>query len=226
MNTFNLKIFAIVGMTLNHIAILFGEYIPPILRFPMILAGGITFPIMAYLLVEGFRKTSSRFKYAVRLFVFAILAVPPTYLASQPMPLNVLFTLLLGMLAIFLYEKQTNRYLFWLNFVVILLVSLLCDWGFFGIILILAFWVIKDRRIRIFRSVTVLALFMGSMGVLSLGSDTEVALKTIFFAIGVLMSIPLLLAYNGQRGRKLKYFFYVYFPLHWSLLVLLEYLIK
>ena len=37
----------------------------------------------------------------------------------------------------------------------------------------------------------------------------------------MILSLPFILLYNGQRGRKMKYFFYVYYPLHVYLLVIL-----
>ena len=37
----------------------------------------------------------------------------------------------------------------------------------------------------------------------------------------MILSLPFILLYNDQRGRKMKYFFYVYYPLHVYLLVIL-----
>ena len=61
--------------------------------------GGLTFPIMAFLLVEGYRHTSNVARYARRLLVFALVAQVPFGMFLSP-GLNVLFTLLvcLGLL--------------------------------------------------------------------------------------------------------------------------------
>lgn len=37
----------------------------------------------------------------------------------------------------------------------------------------------------------------------------------------MVLSIPFILLYSGQRGKKMKYFFYMYYPLHVYVLVLL-----
>lgn len=37
----------------------------------------------------------------------------------------------------------------------------------------------------------------------------------------MILSLPFILLYNGQRGRRMKYFFYVYYPLHVYVLVVL-----
>ncbi len=37
----------------------------------------------------------------------------------------------------------------------------------------------------------------------------------------VLLAIPPLLLYNGSRGRSMKYWFYIYYPLHLAVLGLI-----
>ena len=36
----------------------------------------------------------------------------------------------------------------------------------------------------------------------------------LYAFVGCTGAIPLLLSYNGRRGRPLKYFFYAYYPAH------------
>lgn len=58
--------------------------------------GGLTFPIMAYLLCEGYRHTSSVRRYAERLAVFAVVSQIPYSLLFGATG-NVLITLLIGL---------------------------------------------------------------------------------------------------------------------------------
>ena len=64
---FALKVAAIVGMTCNHIANVFGSELPGGAMVALYSLGGLTFPIMAYLLCEGYRHTSSVRRYAERV---------------------------------------------------------------------------------------------------------------------------------------------------------------
>ena len=60
------------------------------------MVGGLTFPIMAYLLCEGYRHTSSVRRYAERLALFAVISQVPYSLLFGAQG-NVLITLLNGL---------------------------------------------------------------------------------------------------------------------------------
>lgn len=89
-----LKIVALVTMLIDHVGYL---YFPEEMMFRTI--GRIAFPIFAYQVALGFQKTSSRPRYAKRLFVFALISQIP-YLWFNPaltfdwQGLNIMFTLL------------------------------------------------------------------------------------------------------------------------------------
>ena len=63
---FVLKVAAIVGMTCNHIANVFGSELPGGAMVALYSLGGLTFPIMAYLLCEGGRRTARGRRVAAR----------------------------------------------------------------------------------------------------------------------------------------------------------------
>ena len=85
--------------------------------------GRTAFPVFAFLLVEGFRHTRSRKRYAVRLAIFALVSELPHYLffskiyATGTYQLNIGFTLLLlfclmcGYKRIGLWNNGKNRYI-------------------------------------------------------------------------------------------------------------------
>lgn len=78
------------------------------------LVGRIGFPIFCFLLVEGFGRTKSKTKYALRLLLFALLSEIPFDLAFSAKVLefryqNVFFTLFFGLLAMCAYDYLENH---------------------------------------------------------------------------------------------------------------------
>ena len=109
-----LKLIAIFTMLIDHIAAtvilqminngIGGQTLIDI-YWVMRSIGRMAFPVFCFLLVEGFKYTHSREKYAARMFIFALISEIPFDLAINNTVLefksnNVFFTLLLGLLAI------------------------------------------------------------------------------------------------------------------------------
>lgn len=138
LSSFVLKAVAIVGMTANHAGYLFADQLPLWSSCVLIGLGGLTFPTMAFLLVEGYRRTSNVKRYAFRLGVFALVSQLPygLFLADNG---NVLFTLLIGLGVLYADEHMRNRGAFWTVAAAGALASLACDWGFIGVVVIVLF---------------------------------------------------------------------------------------
>jgi len=104
MSAFVLKIIAMITMTCDHVSyLIFGGF--SFLNY----IGRIAFPIFAYQISEGYIHTSNLRKYFLRLLVFALISQIPFSLFlsmySDNFYLNIFFTLLLGLLAITVYDK-------------------------------------------------------------------------------------------------------------------------
>jgi hypothetical protein len=227
-DAFWLKIIAIIGMTSDHIGIVFGaqrflDGIMPLgLKTALYTPGGLTFPIMAYLMIEGYHKTSDVKRYMKRLLIFALITQPFFMFALSMPTLNVLFTLLLGLLTLYLYDtvKKPSRFVWIL--IGLTLASVVCDWAIMGVLLIFGMRVVKDMKKR--AAVPILILvgavwFFSGIGVAMplLFGNAEAALAqlpTIAFFVGSLCAIPLLWRYSGKLGPRVKYLFYVYYPAH------------
>lgn len=218
-SSFALKIVAIVGMTLNHACYIFYPYLPAEALCLLFGFGGLTFPIMAFLLVEGYRLTSNVARYARRLLLFALISQIPygLFLAHD---LNALFTLLIGLAMLYLYDHMKNRAGFWISAAALTVVSAVCDWGILGPVMILVMRAVPDRRERIAYAV-ILPVLGNGLPALSRyleGFDPALLPFALYPLLGCSATIPLLLAYNGKRGRPLKWFFYAYYPAHILLL--------
>lgn len=218
MSAFVLKWIAILSMLLDHI----GSVLLPEVDW-LRGVGRLAFPLFAFLLSEGFAHTKSRPKYALRLALFAALSEIPFDLAFAKVPLetehqNVFFTLLLGFCALCVLERLRDFSL---------LLGLACcgalamcaqllrtDYGWFGVTLILLFYALRDNR-----RVQMLVFLLLNTG-FSLQKSQLPNLNIQLLAAGA--ALPLA-CYNGEKGRySLKYFFYLFYPLHLIILYLLH----
>ena len=89
------------------------------------------------------------------------------------------------------------------------------DYSFFGIMLPVFTSFFSDRKQR---------LVMFSACLIALCIDLT---DTLMIQYWSLAAIPLIAMYNGERGKhSLKYFFYVFYPLHLAVLYGIQYFIN
>ena len=180
-------------------------------------AGGVTFPVMAFLLVEGYKHTSNMKKYCARLLVFAVISQIPysLFLGNNG---NVLFTLLIGLGLLYADNHASSRIAFWLLTGAGCCISLLCDWGFLGIVMILAFKRVEGAS----KCPTAIGIAIAGIGLPAASDLATVGVAGLpaflYPAIGCTAAIPLTKSYNGTRGRPLKWLFYAYYPAHIAIL--------
>ena len=222
-NSFTLKVIAIIGMTSNHFAHLFSAQLSFELTCFLYSLGGLAFPIMAFLVSEGYRFTSNLKKYALRLLLFALVSQIPYWLFLGPEG-NVLFTLLLGISVMYLYDTLANRVVFWALFVLALLMGLVLDWGTLGVLMIFLFHTLKGKHERIIIPIVLVILGLGlpQLGSFVSTQDVQHLPPVLYVFAGCSLTIPLLLFYNSERGMPLKYFFYAYYPAHILVLGLIK----
>ncbi|MCL2530970.1 MAG: conjugal transfer protein TraX [Oscillospiraceae bacterium] len=237
LNAFQLKWIAIVGMVLNHMVLGWWDIIPTWLAVPMYAAGGLTFPIMAYFVVEGYRHTRSLGKYMLRLALFGLIALPFHFLVFGALMLNILFTIVVSLFCLWLYDKLAHkRWLFWLLFAGICVLTafpLSFDWAIIGPIVVMMTQIIKDeQRRRTWPAITAGAVFLfSSLGMLKMSlvaeldaitqADSTMMWVSSTFMLGCLAAALLLRHYNGQRGPCMKWAFYIAYPVHLAAIALL-----
>lgn len=216
MNRNVLKIIAVISMLIDHI----GAYIFPD-AYWLRCIGRLAFPIFAFFIAEGMRYTRSRKRYVLTLLVFAIISQIPYGFLREFYYLNILFTFLIAIFAIFLienYKKNETLYMIYLLLLgsVLLFVEFLniVDYGIFGVLLILVFYFVKDKKLSLSLGAACLVLLTLKM-MLFAGFTLRSTVQ--FLSI---LSLPLLYFYNGNKGKvNLKWLFYIFYPLH--LLVIL-----
>ena len=202
-----LKLIAVIAMVLDHVGMLLFPHIS-ILR----IIGRITLPIMAFFIGEGFRYTRDVKRYMLRLLLFAILTMYPFYLCFG-WTQNVLFTLLLGLIAIYLVDNGCNE---WVAVISMCAVSLflMTDWMIFAVILVYGFYKADGNPKYIFLTwLGSAALFYGALTAYGF-FDNFAALRLYAFELFTGLAMPLIFMYNGKRGFRAKYFFYLAYPLN------------
>lgn len=210
MTNFVLKIIAIIAMLFDHIGyVVFGRF-----SF-MNYIGRLAFPIFAFGISEGYTHTKDLKKYFLRLLVFAIISQLPYILfmglLTDTFTLNILFTLILGLLAITVYEKSNNKYLGLLFVILCCVIAHLghFDYGWFGVAVIFIFHIFKDKKILMNLSF-VIAVFINYFYTYITTLKTEYLFIVLFC---ILSLIPINL-YNTKKGKDTKYLLYVFYPLH------------
>lgn len=210
-DSFTLKMIAVVSMLIDHIgAFLFPEQ----LLFRVI--GRIAFPIFAYALVEGFFYTHDIKKYILRIGVLALLSEIPFDLALSGKILefryqNVFFTLCIGLVMMYFLLNASGKF----EMVIVALLSFLAadflrtDYGGVGVLTILCFYLFQNDKI--WKTISILLINIVLMGGIQV------------FAILALIPIYL---YNGKEGKKVKWLFYGFYPIHLLVLVFIRMIIN
>ena len=219
-----LKLIAIFVMLIDHSACILLSQYPPALT-PLFCIGQnaytpyricrdigrIAFPIFCFLLLEGFSHTRNRKNYGRNLILFALISeLPWNYMFADTWHYkkqNVFFTLFLGYLAFCALEYfRENRTRLFLTLSWLLAVSffLQADYGWRGFIFLLIMYLLRDDKAP--------QAIIGSCWL-------AYEWKACFAFLPINM-------YNGQRGfirgKLSKYFFYVFYPLHITVLVILR----
>lgn len=213
LNHDQLKYIAAAAMLADHI----GAFLLPHAGAMYVLCrliGRLTAPVMCYFLAEGFRYTASRQKYALRLALFAFLSQVPYAFVNGGLfesNLNVLFTLLIAFCMLAAYEAELRPPVKWGLIAALFLGSALGDWGLIAPLWVLLFYRFRGnipRQMAAFACVAAVEVFRtGIAG----------GFPGALWQLGMFLAIPLLLLYNGQRGRGgafNKWFFYAFYPLH------------
>ena len=229
LTAFQIKGFAIAAMLLDHIARLFVPSQSAI-GFLMHLLGRTTAPIMCFFLVEGYQYTHSRKNYALRLLIFALISQVPYVMALQFGMLNMLFTLFFCFLILHVRHRISNGFVRNLLVVLLVLVTLFCDWSLLAAIYTILFDRAAGNRKKqaaAFGFAAVLfALFNWLSYVMQMAPFPALG-HALASCLGIVISgIVILCFYNGKKGKRSgrfsKWFFYVFYPAHLLVLGLIQ----
>lgn len=214
-----LKLLACVTMLVDHIGAIF---YPQYVLFRVI--GRIAFPIYAFLLAEGIAHTRNPKRYLIRLMIGLLLAELPFELLFYGKLTywhqSVMFTLFLGAVML-LWMKKSGWNI--LPFAVCFLVGkyMNADYGRWGIALIWVFGVsanIPRRWVFQFLASGIVFYLMGSFPIPIWGLSIPIQM------FGLLAMLPIFF-YTGRKStssKTLQWAFYLFYPLHLMILLLIR----
>ena len=220
LSTADLKLIAIIAMTVDHLAWLFFPGFQRVWYVYLLhIIGRLTAPIMWFFIAEGSYYTKNPKKYITRLFVFAIISHFAYSFAFglNPIPFkngifnqtSVIWSLAIAAALIFIVNKYKLSY--WKNFALILLASLISfpsDWS--SIATMTSFYLYNHRGNLKKQSVDFILFGLMYVLVYFIFIDKAYGILQLF----IFLSIPVLSLYNGKAGnnRNMKWLFYIYYP--------------
>ena len=130
--------------------------------------------------------------------------------------LNILWTLLLGLTAITVWDKLEKKYYVaipWIALLVCLGKWLRVDYGWYGVLCVFVLYLFRERKVlRIFIFAVLNGVYYYPRLFVNYSLDNFISY--IFATIPVV----LLFFYNGELGRKTKYLYYLFYPIHMVIL--------
>lgn len=208
-----LKLLAALFMTIDHIGVVL---FPRVLVLRII--GRLALPIFAYMIAEGCKYTRNKKKYFGMIFLLATLCQTVYFFVDGTLYLSILYTFSLSILTVYAMQNLKNRgttgacLLFLLTVSAVWVLNLLftIDYGFWGCMLPVfaaVFHGTKKDRLPV-------SIGMLGIGLVLLSLELGDSIQLLSLA-----ALPLLLCYNGKRGSwNLKYFFYIFYPVHLAVL--------
>lgn len=231
----NLKLIAIIAMLIDHIAhtIVYKLYLKAIvvdgvhmmgdsrpeeamkiylIYMIMRSIGRLTYPIFAFMLVEGFAHTSNLKKYIFRLLIFALISEIPYDLAISGRIIalgsqNIIWSLLIGLIMLYFikraekYNKKKRVVLITGYIILAEAITFLIQANAIGGLLLISI-------LYIFRKQPKKLLLWGTI------SLSIMALGFMWIQIFGVISFILFKYYNGTVGKGNKYLFYIFYPVH------------
>ncbi|MBQ8729990.1 MAG: hypothetical protein IJY81_02200 [Lachnospiraceae bacterium] len=206
-NATNLKILAMLTMLIDHVGLILLDNMQ-VCR----VIGRLAFPIFAFFVVEGFFHTKNVKKYMLRMAVFAIISEPIYDFAISGSffdmnAQNVMFTFLFALIMMYALGLQSlSLRLIGIACAVFASVLLSTDYDLYGIVLILTMYCFRNERNNMI-----------------LWTSIEHILLANGIQRAAIFSNLILCFYNGEKGKNLKYMFYIFYPLHLLVLGIIAY---
>ena len=241
LNSNQLKLIAIIAMTVDHIAwAMFDGYPSALLPLVMHIIGRLTCPIMCYFIAEGYHYTRNINKYTFRLFAFAFVShfayifasndfvdfksFIPFYYGNFLNQTSVMWSLAWGLVMLRIADSKRIKSIYKVLLVILIcIITLSSDWSCIAALCIMAIGTNRgDFRKQMSWMIFYVALY-------SLVYFFAIDKAYGILQMGVVLSMPVIAMYNGKRGKNpkinkfMKWFFYIFYPVHLFVIGLINY---
>jgi hypothetical protein len=210
-----MQILAMLSMTSDHFGRMFVPH-DPLWQF----IGRLAFPIYTYLLVIGYQRTRDVRRYFLRLLLIGVLAQIPYMMAIRPDHVNVIGTLILGLLVLFALDrlKSVTLKILLVSAAMLLLEVFRFDYGFYGILLLLIYrYTSRHVMVTLHLVLNIAAVFInGPAWILQMGSLASTLLIAYFPSIVKWI----------DRIRIPKWMWRSFYPAHFVALLLIRYFFR
>ncbi len=226
-----LKLMACGFMLVDHVGVrLFPKVI--ILR----IIGRLAFPLFAYFIGEGCRYTKNRRRHFLSVFLLGCICESVYIIYDGAWYGNILLTFSVSILLIYLMQwtrAKNSKACYALLVAALLAAAVLVhyvnfDYSFTGMLVPLFVACPGDRvgeNSTLFPAPpsSKTKRFLFTIGIMLTALESPLELLQLF----ALLTVPLIALYNGRPGsRKLKYFFYIFYPVHLLLIELTAMIIR
>jgi hypothetical protein len=204
LNNYQIKLLAALLMVIDHVG---KAFFPDIYAFRAI--GRLSFPLFAWLLIQGETHTRKFWNYALRLLIFGAISQPIYQLFSETQQLNILFTLLLGLFCLRLSRIAPQwQVLVWIGGI-LLSAATSFEYGAYGIAVVALIRYFQIDLVWYLSWIAIHLIFV--VGIPWFGSFQFPAVFT-----------PLIFQFaNHQPGARARWF-YLFYPVHMLVIYLLQ----
>ena len=227
MSSNTIKIIAGVSMFLDHLGfILFPS------ELWLRIVGRLAFPIFAFCIAEGATYTKNYLKYICLVGITALVCDIAVFVVQGRYMSCAVTTFFFSLVLIYLYKKVESAYKKNITEFTLYLIALtvligiiytvsryvFIEYGIVGVLTALIIYALKNRYLKVI-AVAVLSLLL-SLRLGQIYCPQSVQWVSVFSCIIIFL-------YNGKRGKyNMKYFFYLFYPIHIAILYGINMIIK
>lgn len=205
-----IRILALLAMLSDHMV---QVYFPNIEEFNIV--GRFAFPLFAWWIAKGFKRTSNYKLYCLRLLILAVISQIPFFLLFKSAHLNVCFTLVTGLIVLKVYESELSYLLKCIIIIGFLALSHIMnfEYGIYGVATIVIFYLFDNGKYCI----------LLQLAATIVGIAIYRYYPVQIFSVLVCPIVMYLYKYDTKINRIVQYTFY---PLHMMLLWMFSFVLK